>query len=56
MFKTYQYATNDNKTFIRLRTMNVKETQISLYKAITQTKKFQKGKQKWEQAHFESEM
>ncbi len=56
MSKADQYATNDNKTFIRLRNVNVKKIQISLYKAITQTKKFGKGKQEWEHAHFESEM
>jgi hypothetical protein len=35
MSKAYQYATNDNKTFIKLRNVNVKKNQISLYKAIT---------------------
>jgi hypothetical protein len=35
MSKAYQYATNDNKTFTRLRNVNVKEIQISSYKAIT---------------------
>jgi hypothetical protein len=34
MSNTYQYATNDNKTFTRLRNVNVKAIQISLYKTI----------------------
>ncbi len=43
MFKACQYATNDDKNFIGLRSVNVKDAQAGLQKIITSTKKFGKG-------------
>lgn len=50
--KACQYATNDEKKFVVLRNVNVKETQNGLQKTITWTKKLGKGRQEWEQAYF----
>jgi hypothetical protein len=47
---------NDDKIFIRLRNVSVKEAQSGLHKTITWIKKSKKGRQEWEQAHFESGM
>ncbi len=48
MFKTCQYATNDEKVTTSLKWVIVKATQENLQKAITWTKKLGKGKHEWE--------
>ncbi len=48
MFKVCQCATNDDKVFIGLKSVNVKDAQVGLQEKITWTKKFGKGKQEWE--------
>ncbi len=56
MSKACQYATNDEKVYVGLRNVNVKEVQSGLQKTITWTKKFGKWKQEWEWACFENAM
>ncbi len=50
MSTTCQYATNDDKVSIGLRSVNVKDAHVGLQKIITWTKKYGKGRQEWEQA------
>jgi hypothetical protein len=44
LFKTCQYFTNDDKVFMGLRQVSVKDAQASSQKTITWTKKSRKGR------------
>jgi hypothetical protein len=48
LFKTHQYATNDDKVSMDLGQVCVKDTQTSIQKIIFWIKKFKKGRLKWE--------
>ncbi len=50
MSKACQYATNDDKVAIGLKHVNVKNTQASLQKKITFTKKLVNKRYVWENA------
>jgi len=46
---------NDDKVSMGIRQVNVKDVRVGLWKIITWTKKFGKGRQKWEKAYVENE-
>ncbi len=56
MSKAYQYATNDNKIYVGLEHVNVKNAEVGLQKTITWTKKFTIRRENWEHACAESGM
>ncbi len=45
MSKAYYYVTNDDKNFVRLRNVSMKEVHVGLQITITWTNKFGKGGQ-----------
>ncbi len=56
MFKTCQYATNDDKLFKGLVQVNVKDAYATLQKTIKWSKKFGKRRHEWEKACIECGM
>jgi len=54
MSEVCHYATNDDKTYVRITLVNVKVYEAKLQKTITSTKKSGKGKQEWEKACMDS--
>jgi hypothetical protein len=49
-----QYSMNDDKVSMGLKQVSVKDAQTCLQNIITWTKKFVKGRQKWEKVYVES--